>query len=221
MSAIRKRVAHEGGHTVSELMVVVVLLGIVGVAILQSLVSATRVTSSGQDRSVAVAEARTTLERFERDIRAANPIEAAANVEDYETTVSFGVYCSDAGVGTCDATNQRRISWHYDKDTKQLSRSEGSNTAVVIGPSSSPSLPADQQHLAVVNPDSTPMFQYYDRTATRMPTDSTFGGSTNDFRNCAKEVVVTLVVRAESRTSSVIDLQTSATLRNHNEVIGC
>jgi Tfp pilus assembly protein PilX len=221
VSRLRNLFRAERGNTLAELTVVCALLGLIGAVIFQSMISTTRASNSGQDRAFAVAETRTTIERFERDIRAANPIEAAASIADYDDAVSFYVFCSSAGVGSCQSNNQRKITWQYDDVTKTLTRLEGGSTALVLGPSGPAGIPVDQQHLAVVNPSTEPIFRYHDRTGALMPTDATFGGSVNDFRHCAKEVVVTLVVRAEDRTNSVIDLQTSATLRNHNEVFGC
>jgi type II secretory pathway component PulJ len=215
-----ERLNDEQGTSLAELVVVIALLAIVGTMIAQSMVSAVRVSTSGEDRSFTLADTRTALERVERDIRAANPIETAATVSAYDTSVSFSIYCANAGTGSCGSDHLRLVTWRVVGN--RLERAEGGVVGYELGPSGPAGYPVNQQRGAVVNPTIRPVFTYYDASGTRMPTAGVGALAPEQFRQCAKEVVVTLVANAESGTApSTIDLSTSATIRNFHEVSGC
>lgn len=216
----RDRLRGEQGNSLAELVVVIGLLAIVGTMIAQSMLSAVRVSTSGGDRSFTLADTRTALERVERDIRAANPIEAAVTVSDYDTSVSFSIFCSNPGVGSCGTDNLRLVTWRV--VANRLERAEGGVVGYELGPDGSSGYAVDKQRGAVVNPGSRPVFRYYDASGALMPTSGVDALPPEQFRHCAKEVVVTLVANAETGAApSTIDLSTSATIRNFHEVSGC
>jgi type II secretory pathway component PulJ len=214
-----ERARSERGNTVMELVVVVAILAVVGTMIMQSMLASVQTSASGAQRSYAVADTRTALERIERDIRAANPIEVAATTAAYDTAIRFSIYCSDAGVGSCGTDNLRQVTWRVVDN--RLERLEGSVVGFEIGPSGPAGLPESQQRNAVINPSTRPVFKYYDANGDLLPTAGADALPPEQFRLCAKTVEVTLVTVAEPGKSSTVDLTTSAALRNYYEVDGC
>lgn len=220
MSNLRERLGAEDGLSVVELMVVCAIAAFLSMTVMQSLVSTLRTTASVQDRSHSMDDVRTALEMIERDVRAANPIDAAAATADYDSTVSFSIYCSSAGVGDCDSDNLRPVIWRV--TSNRLERVAGGVTATILGPDGSSSLAPDKRRDAVVNPVSRPVFRYYDAHGDLMPTTGVDALPPEQFRYCAKEVRVVLIVNAESAAAPpTIELETSATIRNFHEVDGC
>lgn len=65
---------HEGGFTLVELLVVIVLLGAVGSVVTAGLVSAMQHTRESQERIQAMAELQRSAERVTRELRAACPV---------------------------------------------------------------------------------------------------------------------------------------------------
>jgi Tfp pilus assembly protein PilX len=218
----RRRVGDERGSSLAEMVIVIGLLTIIGTMIAQSMLSAVRATTSGNDRSFTLSDTRTALERVERDIRAANPIEVAASVSDYDTSISFSIYCVNAGVGSCGTNNLRLVTWSVDAVNHRLQRAEGGVVGYELGPDGTSGYAVDKQRGAVVNPATTPVFKYYDAKGALMPTSGAGALAPEQFRHCAKEVVVTLVANAVTGAApSTIQLSTSATIRNFYLVSGC
>ena len=86
----------DDGFTVSELLVVVLLLGIVSIVLLGAMESLTRTSAKTEAKAQTLADARTALETVARDLRAANPINELPSgpTAQYDTAVAFDVYCS-------------------------------------------------------------------------------------------------------------------------------
>lgn len=220
MSGLRERLRAEDGLSVVELMIVCAMAGMLSLTVMQSLVTTMRTTASVQDRSHSMDDARTALEMIERDVRAANPIDAAAATADYDARISFSIYCSQAGVGDCDSDNLRPVVWRV--ASNRLERTAGGVTATVLGPDGSSPLAEANRRGAVVNPAGRPVFRYFDANGDLMPTTGIDALPPEQFRYCAKEVRIVLIANAETAESpSTIELQTSATLRNFHEVDGC
>lgn len=76
---VRHRRPSDGGFTLTEALVVMVLFAIVGAIVTTASVSGLRHQTQLQDRSGALAQARTALERIDRDIRSANPLLSASS----------------------------------------------------------------------------------------------------------------------------------------------
>lgn len=68
------RGSEDGGFTLVELLVVMVILGVVGTVTVAGITSGLRTTSYAQARVDTLAETQTTLERISREIRAGHPL---------------------------------------------------------------------------------------------------------------------------------------------------
>jgi prepilin-type N-terminal cleavage/methylation domain-containing protein len=77
VSADRRR-DRDAGFTLTEMLVVIMLFTMIGAAITTTVVSGLRHQTTLQDRSQAIAGARTALERVDRDLRAADPLMAVS-----------------------------------------------------------------------------------------------------------------------------------------------
>ena len=73
---IRRRAQRDGdaGVTLVELMVVIVLMGIIGTVIVNTIISATRVTRTQDDETRTLVMAKVAMERITREIRGANAL---------------------------------------------------------------------------------------------------------------------------------------------------
>jgi prepilin-type N-terminal cleavage/methylation domain-containing protein len=71
----------DGGFTLTEMLVVIVLFGIIGAIVTTASITGLRQQSQLQNRSDVLAQARTALERIDRDIRSANPLLAATSTQ--------------------------------------------------------------------------------------------------------------------------------------------
>lgn len=225
MTRLRARLAEERGTTLAEIMVVCALLGMVSIAIVTSMTSIVGVTASAEQRTAGIQDARYALEVLERDLRAANPIEAVqapTPVSVYDTSVSFSIYCAQAGVGTCGSDHLRRVT--YQVVANRFERVEGGVTQLLVGPSGPDELPLAQQRGAVVNAAGTPVFEYVGADGELLETSGAQAAPGAQFRNCTNEVRVHLEVVTESGgTAAPIQLDTAATIRNYqvHEVAGC
>jgi hypothetical protein len=202
----------------------VVTMGILGVAlatIFSSLDTFTRHTTATQDRSLMLTETRTAVEMITRDLRAANPIIALDPVKDYDTSVSFTVYCATVGVSNCGSGNIRSVRYRVRQN--QLEQLQGSTTKVLLGPQGSASLPVTSRQGAIVNSSSQPVFKYFKKDGTQLVTSPTTSAApASMFRDCAQYVEIHLVVVAEpGEPTSTVNLVTRADLRNFNQVTGC
>jgi len=74
----RRRADRDGGFTLSEMLVVIVLFGIIGTIIATTVRMGLKHQTQLQDRNAAFAGVREVIQRVDRDIRAANPLESAS-----------------------------------------------------------------------------------------------------------------------------------------------
>ena len=79
MTRLRARLGHEGGATLVEMLVIVILMGVVGSIVTNSLVLAMRTTMRSQDRSYSLAELQKGAERLSREIRSGTPVALSAS----------------------------------------------------------------------------------------------------------------------------------------------
>ncbi|HWA67391.1 MAG TPA: type II secretion system protein [Mycobacteriales bacterium] len=75
------RDARDRGFTLTETLVVIVLFAIIGTIVTTASVTGLHKQTQLQDRSDVLAQARTALERIDRDIRSANPLLAASSTQ--------------------------------------------------------------------------------------------------------------------------------------------
>ncbi|MEY2565585.1 MAG: hypothetical protein QOE35_114 [Actinomycetota bacterium] len=216
------RTGDESGFSLVELVVTVSLLGLVLATLFGALDVFTRRTTQTQERSLMLSEARSAVEVITRDIRAANPINPVATVADlptYDTSVSFSVYCANAGTGSCGSSNLRPTA--YTVTGNQLQQTIGSTTKTILGPRGSTSIPVASRQGAIVNSSAQPVFTYFKRDGSQLLTSSS-GATPEKFRDCAQYVEIHLVVVAEpAKPTSTINLVTRADLRNFNQVTAC
>lgn len=212
----------EGGFTLVELVAVVGITAVFGIAITQGLQSFTSTTTSTQNKTFALADVRGAVENVARDLRAANPIEAISAtlpVSQYDNRISFTVWCATPGDNGCTSANARRVVYALSGNT--LDQTVGLRTRPLLRPNAGmPALAAALRPGAVVNTASQPVFTYYTKSGTQL---STSGGTpATTFRNCTKTVKIHLVVMADPRRpDTAINLVTHVDLRNSNEVTNC
>jgi prepilin-type N-terminal cleavage/methylation domain-containing protein len=226
MPRTRRRRRHdEHGYSLLELMVVVLILGLVLPVLFNGLISVMNSSAGTQDRSFALANARTALEQIVRDLRAGDPIDVFASgpVAQYETTVGFETYCSNAGVGQCNASNRVHVVYEVLNNGLYEVDSLG-NSKLLVGPSGPSSYPANLQEGAIVQDSSIPVFSYFDNNGNQLSTSaqSGVGAPMTFFRDCAKSVEVHLRVLARpGDVAHAYDLDTRVELRNFQVVAGC
>ena len=212
----------EGGFSLLELVAVVGITSIFGIAVTQGLQSFTATTTSTQNKSFALADVRGAVEAIARDLRAANPIEAIAAtlpVSQYDNRISFTVWCATVGDNGCSSGNARKVT--YEVAANGLTQTSGLSVRPLLRPDPGmTTLAADLRPGAVVNTAAQPVFTYYTRSGTVLST--TGGTPATTFRNCTKTVKIHLVVMADPRRpDSAINLVTHVDLRNSNEVTNC
>lgn len=212
----------EDGFSLLELLVVVGIMAIFGIAIAQGLQSFTATTASTENKNVALGDVRIATESISRDLRAANPVEAVQaplTVAGYDNRISFTVYCATVGDNGCSSAHARKVV--YSMANNELVQTVGLRTRKLLLPNPGfGSLPAAERPGAVVNTAAQPVFTYYTQKGTVL---STTGGTTaTTFRNCTKTVKIHLVVIADPRRAdTAINLITQVDLRNSNEVTNC
>lgn len=218
---LQRRVDNEAGFTLVELLIVVLLMSAFMLILYSSMDSFIKINDVTQGKSFSLAAARTTLERAAKEIRAANPISVQNPVTLYNTQVNFNVYCSQAGVGQCNALNLRPVTFTV-VDNAFVEQRPGS-TRPIVGPEGPTAVPITERRGAVVNPASRPVFRYYDRQGVMLNAVSGGGGDpATDFRDCTRRVEILLIVVAEHRRpNSTIELTTDVDLRNFHRVSSC
>jgi prepilin-type N-terminal cleavage/methylation domain-containing protein len=89
---LRARGGVDAGWTLTEMLVVIVLFGLIGAIVTTASISGLHQQTKLQDRSDVLAQARAALERIDRDVRSANPLLAASStqlvVREVEPTVT-------------------------------------------------------------------------------------------------------------------------------------
>lgn len=209
----------DGGFSLPEVLVVVLITGIVAIILFTTMTSITGNSASVQAKSATLADARTALEVIARDLRAANPIDPIT-VSQYPTTVQFKVYCANVGVAGCAAGNLRQISYSVSTTDYKLRRTvAGLGTTVLLGPNGPGTISLDRQRGAIINdPTTQPVFAYYKSSGTQL----TSSNSSENYRDCTKTVAIRLAVVSDpNKVNRKIDLSTTVNLRNFNEVTGC
>ena len=209
----------EAGYSIVELMAVVLIFAVFGLALQTSIVTFTRVTRSTQDKTSIIGDLRTAEEAITRDLRAANPIDDIypEPVTAYDNKIRFSVYCSTPGTGDCGSDKLRKVT--YRVVSHRLERVTASTTKVLIGPEDQPAVPVAERLGAVATTE--PVFTYKDKNGVVLDTT---GGSvtTRRVRDCTKSVQIHLKVVSEPRkTDTKYNLVTTVDLRNFNEVVGC
>lgn len=210
----------EDGFTLTELLVAMGIMSVVLAVILSGFISVTRTTTEASQKSQALTDARRALEVIARDLRAANPIDPASPVTNYDTRVSFSIHCSDPGVDDCSANGLRPI--RYRVENNELIRTIGGDDVVLVGPTGPPSQPRALQRGAVVNSTSPAVFTYLDRNRTVLATSGATPALPTRFRDCVRSVQIRLAIVSEAgRSDNAVDLSTEVELRNFNDIAGC
>lgn len=208
----------EQGFTLTEVIVVVLLMLLVSGMLYPTLNTFLNHTASTQVRGHVLTETRGAVETIARDLRAANPIDAlpsATPLSTYDRQVSFGVYCTTGA--DCPASKLRQVS--YRVTGNRLERVTATGTRVLLGPMGYESAPVASRPGAIVN---DVIFRYYKKDGTQIQTSGPAAPpSSVQFRDCAKAVEIDLVVRGGERRESDVTLRTRVDLRNWNEVSGC
>lgn len=213
----------EGGYTVLELMVVVLLMGIFALAMQTSMSAFMRTTRVTEHKTSVVGAVRVAEEAASRDLRAANPIDdiGPLPVSDYANKVSFSVYCSPANQGECTADGLKHVTYRLvDNRFEQLL---GSRTRVLVGPNGETAVPLTQRVGAVVNSSTEPIFTYLDKNGVALEIASAGQSvTTRRIHDCTRAVRIHLKVISEPRkTTTPYNLVTTVELRNFNKVDGC
>lgn len=214
----------ESGFSLLELVSVVAMMGVFGIAIATSLQSFTTTTTSTQNKNFALADVRSAVESISRDLRAANPIDAIPltdPVSRYDNRISFTVYCSTVGDNGCSSSHARRVV--YEVVGNKLIQTVGLRSRALLQPRTGlNAVPQSERPGAVVNAATQPPFTYKTRSGQVLDTSSSSGTAPTTFRNCTKTVTIHLTVIADPRRpDTAINLITSVDLRNSNEVSNC
>lgn len=210
---------HQGGFTMLELAVTVLIMSIVLATLFPALDSFVRHTTQTEKKAQVLADTRRAVETIARDLRAANPIDALTALTDYNNRVRFSVFCSTPGTNGCSSARLRQIE--YRRVGYQLERIvNGGAAQVILGPSGPTGRPAIEQFGAVVN--TGPVFRFFKRDGQVLATSGASAPpSSVQFRDCAKSVEINLLVRQARTGETNATLLTQVDLRNWNEVTGC
>ena len=210
----------ESGFSVIELLVVVALLGVVMSLAAAGFMNMTRATRSTDDRSRGDTALRSAVERLARDIRAANPIDVQSPVSLYDTQISFEVFCTPVG-GTCDSDNLRQTVYRVTANRLEVSVGGGA-FQTILGPSTTSDLPITSRQFALINTAAEPVFTYLRDDGTPLATGGASPAPPERFRDCTQAVRIHLRMISEpGNTRAPVDLTTTVTLRNFNEVSAC
>lgn len=169
----------EGGFTVLELMVVVLLMGIVLVIAGSGLISLVTTTNRHAAMVDAEQSASNALSRFARDVRSAHSIQFPATSPDPLSGVILNINSPTGGAMT-------QVEWIYQPSAKTFSRELlNSGTGAVISTST---LATD-----VAN-GSTPALRYYNYHG-----DEVTNSDPGTIANCSTRVQVQLVIVPSTR----------------------
>jgi prepilin-type N-terminal cleavage/methylation domain-containing protein len=97
IARLRARLSENRGYTLSEMIVVLAILGIVIAALTQLFVSASRAQADMSKRVEAQQNARVALDKLRREIHCANAI--GGTVPGSSITITLGTYCQTSGAG--------------------------------------------------------------------------------------------------------------------------
>ena len=101
---VRRVAEAEDGFTLTELLVVLTIIGIVLVGITQLLVSGLTSQKDQSNRTQAQQEARLGLDKLRREIRCANGLTTASGYPASTITITLGSYCPTAGGAAATVT---------------------------------------------------------------------------------------------------------------------
>lgn len=218
---LRGKFAQEQGFTVLELLIVMAILGVVLALAAVGLTNLTGATRAAEEKAFADTRLRESVEALARDIRAANPIDVQSPVSLYDNQITFKVFCSPAGAGTCSASSLRQITYRLTANRLEVSRGGGA-FVTLLGPAETGSLPVAARQFALVNSSSQPVFTYIRADGTPLPTGGVSPAPAERFRDCTKAVRIHLrMITEPGNVQAPADLETTVTLRNFNEVSGC
>jgi type II secretory pathway pseudopilin PulG len=188
----------EDGFTLAEALVMTVLFAIVGTIVTAASVSGLRHQTQLQDRSKVLAQARTALERIDRDIRSANPLLAV-------TSTQLVLHVVEPKV-------TRTVT--YSVSNHKLSASESDTTSAGVTTTSSTVLLSN-----LVNPASNPIFSVspipgYAAPAGSGVTASTCAMSSGFDPGCVGTVTVHVMVQPSTLAAPVNVSDNGTDLRN-------
>ena len=213
------RAEDEAGFNVLELLIVMALLGVVMSLVGAGFINMTQATRSTEERSRADTELRNAVEALARDIRAANPIDVQTPVSLYDTQISFEIYCATPG-GTCTADNLRQKVYRVISNRLEVSVGGGAFRQL-LGPSLTSELPITSRQFAIVNSAAEPVFTYLKADGSPIATGGSDPAPPQRFRDCTRAVRIHLKMISEPGNPRPVDLTTTVTLRNFNEVSAC
>lgn len=206
-----------------EVMVVVMFMTIFSVAVQTSMAAFMRTTRATDDKISVVGAVRVAEEAVAKDLRAANPIDdiAPEPVQNYQTKVSFSVFCSTPGTSGCGADGLKKITYRVVEN--RFEQVVGTTTRILVGPNGQTAVPLNQRLGAVVNTSTEPVFTYLDKNGQAFHTEGSGQSvTTRRIHDCTKSVQIHLKVISEPRkTMNPYNLVTTVELRNFNEVNGC
>jgi prepilin-type N-terminal cleavage/methylation domain-containing protein len=99
MTRLRSRLADEGGFTLAELVVVLVILGVVLGALTQFLVSGNNAAADLTARFQAQQQGRLALDALRRELHCASAVSPTSGYPVSSITITLGAYCPSAPSG--------------------------------------------------------------------------------------------------------------------------
>jgi len=190
-----QRLRHgDGGYSLIELMVVIILLGVVGSIITTTLISGMRSTRQAQNRAYSTENVQAQLERIARDIRVADPIRAASS-----TSITVD---NERGTGP----GCLRETWALTSGNLVRTAVTFSTWAAcsVYPATAMPTSSVTQTVVSSIANGATPIFAYKDATGASMATPTT-----------SKIAVVHVVlVQAGQEGRAAVTFETSVGVRN-------
>jgi prepilin-type N-terminal cleavage/methylation domain-containing protein len=109
-AAARRRLAAEHGYTLSEMIVVMAIIGVVVTALAQLFVSASTAQVDMTNRFRAQQDMRLSLDKLRREIHCANHVTWTGGLPASEIRITLGDYCPTNNVGT-SAVGDDTFTW--------------------------------------------------------------------------------------------------------------
>lgn len=208
----RRRRGDDRGFTLTELLVVIMLFGVIGSIVTTAATTGLRHQTQLQDRSTALSEARVAVQRVDRDIRSASQVDYA--------TASKLVMQESTYTGST-ATGSEWVCYYtttVGSDTELIQQFDPTSDSC---PSTSPTLSKVLVH-HVVNAAATPVFAYSPIagfTATASSVDSSScaisGSSPASYApSCIGTITVHLLVQPSTISTPVSMNDNGTEVRN-------
>lgn len=204
----RRRCEAEGGFTVPELAVVMMIFGLVSIMIFNFFDHSTRITARTTNNVQAERDAQLGLRVITQDIRAANPVGDKCATGDYDTCLRFKIARPTTAHPECSTSVTYRLAGGHvvqdlaDDSTKCATARSWNGRRVV----------------RAMNTSTQPVFQYFDRVGKAISISAACTSAEND-PACPKEartVRVRLLVDYNTSPGTVtLDLSSVASLRNN------